>query len=122
MILLDALGDTSIARGRLRVVVSFPTVSPAPPSRVPVSPSARVATAVTIDRARDDDDDDVVSDVSVLTVLDVARAIARAVSTTARRIMIDDVDDRRRVPVGRVRPFVRPFVFRFRSFSFIGAF
>ena len=92
MILLDALGVTSIARGRLRVVVSFPTVSPAPPSRVPVSPSARVATAVTIDRARDDDDDDDDDDVSdddIVTVLDVARAIARAVSTTARRIMID---------------------------------
>lgn len=89
MILLDALGVTSIARGRLRVVVSFPTVSPAPPSRVPVSPSARVATAVTIDRARDDDDDvdDIVSDDDIVTVLDVARAIARAVSTTARRIM-----------------------------------
>ena len=90
LILLDALGVTSIARGRLRVVVSFPTVSPAPPSRVPVSPSARVATAVTIDRARDDDDDvdDIVSDDDIVTVLDVARAIARAVSTTARRIMI----------------------------------
>tara|TARA_B100000003_G_scaffold159755_1_gene145435 strand:- start:126 stop:455 length:330 start_codon:yes stop_codon:yes gene_type:complete len=105
LILLDALGVTSIARGRLRVAVSLPTVSPAPPSRVPVSPSARVATAVTIDRARDDDVDDV-SD--IVTVLDVARAIARAVSTTARRIMIDDFDDRRRVPgrTGRVRPSV----------------
>tara|TARA_B100001540_G_scaffold79919_1_gene71733 strand:- start:146 stop:478 length:333 start_codon:yes stop_codon:yes gene_type:complete len=106
LILLDALGVTSIARGRLRVAVSLPTVSPAPPSRVPVSPSARVATAVTIDRARDDDVDDVSDD--IVTVLDVARAIARAVSTTARRIMIDDFDDRRRVPgrTGRVRPSV----------------
>ena len=37
------------------------------------------------------------------------RTIARAVSTTARRIMIDDFDDRRRVPGGR-DAFVRPFI------------
>ena len=42
-------------------------------------------------RAASNDDeqyDDDVSDDDIVTVLDVARAIARAVSTTARRIMI----------------------------------